>query len=105
MSLFHNLLRIKPIYEEAINGRGFFFGPCDLLKLFKGGKPASRKEDSGCLLWCVIDDRVIDLDLLASGAGEEHPGGQAALKLAEGRDATMLFRSTHALARKEPREN
>jgi len=103
MSLFHNLLRIKPIYEEAINGRGFFFGPCDLLKLFKGGKPASRKEDSSSLptRWCVIDDRVIDLDLLASGAGEEHPGGQAALKLAEGRDATMLFRSTHALARKE----
>ncbi|CAE7348890.1 ufaA1 [Symbiodinium natans] len=103
MSLFHSALHLKPVYEEAINGRGFFFGPSDLLKLFKGGKPTIRKEDYSSLptRWCIIDERVIDLDLLASGAAEEHPGGQAALKLAEGRDATMLFRSTHALARKE----
>mmetsp|Transcript_13026 Transcript_13026/g.31049 ORF Transcript_13026/g.31049 Transcript_13026/m.31049 type:complete len:1126 (+) Transcript_13026:81-3458(+) len=100
MSLFHSLLHIKPIYEEAINGRGFFVGPRGLLQLLLG-TPKTQKEEAAALpmRWCVIDDKVIDLELLST-EGDAHPGGQAVLKLAEGRDATMLFKSTHALARK-----
>lgn len=52
-------------------------------------------QDTSLQRWCVIEGQVIDLDQLSA---LRHPGGEAVLKLAEGRDATMLYRSTHALA-------
>ncbi|CAK9029835.1 (S)-coclaurine N-methyltransferase (TfCNMT) [Durusdinium trenchii] len=98
MSLFHCLLHVKPIYEEAINGGGFFISPRDFFRLLFGKSAEQHDKDTSLRRWCVIEDEVIDLERLSAMV---HPGGEAVLKLAEGRDATMLYRSTHALAKKE----
>ncbi|CAJ1407384.1 unnamed protein product [Effrenium voratum] len=98
MSLFHDLLHVKPIYEEAIRGGGFFFGPRDAYRLLFGRADKKEKDTATPKRWSVIDSEVIDLAALSELG---HPGGEAVLKLAEGRDATMLYKSTHALSRKE----
>jgi len=112
MSLFHDLLKVGPIRDAALDGRGFFVTPMDIYKMIVGHRVVQDKKASNawqhddgltqCLprRWTLVGRKVVDLDRVASGPmGKAHPGGSAVLRQVEGRDATVLFHSVHALAR------
>lgn len=110
MSLFQDLLHIRSVRDAAVKGQGYTPTPGDLLgwllpsnKEKAVAKVLEQTDEALPQRWTVIDGTVLDLDRLIPGGygGLGHPGGQAVLRLVEGRDGSALFHSVHALAREE----